>query len=163
MAFKGKTTAGYKPTTGKQLGAAMRSGKVGKNPSGNRGISGANIVTKATMQGTNPRNNRSQTQNSNRVQSAKGPKTNPKQIGLGKAANQPAASSRGKNAMSVNPFSGYKKLANSRAVPAGKGNIRNAGSVQRTDVARLKSAGLNQMPKGAIQGGGSFKGFLGQS
>jgi hypothetical protein len=172
MAFKGKTTSGYNPKTGKQLGRANTRGKVGKNPSGSAGLpnSKTNIVTKASQHGNNPRNSRTQNLNSNRVQRVGGTgDTVGKKVSTigGKVRqNSPKAklvqSSRGQQKANSSPFQGYDLLANSRNVPAGRGNIRNAGSVQRTDVARIRNVANAGMPNQAIKGAGVFGKFIGQ-
>lgn len=165
MAFKGKTTAGYKSTTGKQLGNAKTAGKVNKNPSGNRGLknSSTNIVTKATQTGSNPRNSRTQKLNANRVQRAGGNTQGKLQQKQNPAANITANTRRSQNKLNQAPFQGYSHLTNSRNVPAGRGNIRNAGTVQRNDVARIRQVGSQGMPKAAISGasGKGFRSFIG--
>jgi hypothetical protein len=161
MAFKGKTTAGYKSTTGKQLSGAKTGGKVGHNPRKPLPNSKTNVVTKASRAGSNPSNSRTQKLNANRVQRAGGAKTNPKN-----SANNPAiktAIPRTTNSLNKAPFTGYNRLTNSSNVPAGKGNIRNSGSVQRNDVSRIRGSLKMAMPPKAISGGkkGGFGGFIG--
>lgn len=155
MAFKGKTTAGYKPTTGRQLSGAKKGGKISPNPRKPLPKSTTNVVTKASMQGVNPRNSRSNKLASNRIQRAAG------QTGM--KQNMPAAkiiTPRAKMNPNVKPFSGYSLLSNSRQVPAGKGNLRNAGNI-RTDLVKQRSAGAAGTPKAAVSRGKGFKGFIG--
>lgn len=160
MAFKGRTTGGYKPTTGKQLGNAKTGGKVGHNPRKPLPGGKTNVVTKATMKGVNPRNSRTQKLNANRVQRAGGNTQGRLRQNL------PAAkivTPRGQNKLNTTPFKGYNLLTNSRSVPAGKGNIRNQGTVTRGTVAKIRGVGAQGMPKAAVSGKSSkFGGFIGR-
>lgn len=160
MAFKGSTTKGYNQVRGKQLQPAKTRGQVAHNPNRKplpRGTT--NVVTRATRTGTNPHNTRGNKLNANRVQRAGGNV-------VGKLRqNSPAAklvqSSRGQNPLNKKPFMGYNLLANSRNVPAGRGNIRNGGTVQRNDTARIRGVANQGMPKSALKGKGTgFGGFI---
>ncbi len=158
MAFKGSTTAGYNQVRGKQLQPAKTGGKVAHNPRKPLPGGRTNVVTKATRTGMNPNNSRTQKLNANRVQRAGGPRTNPKN-----SYNNPAikvAVPRQKDSMQRGPFSGYNHLANTRNVPAGRGNIRNAGTVTKGTAQRLTQS--RKLPSNALNGKGSFGGFVGQ-
>jgi len=115
------------------------------------------VITKATRTGFNPRNTTTQKLNSNRVQRAGGNTQ-------GKLKqNSPAAklvqSTRTKASMQRQPFTGYNLLANSRTVPAGRGNIRNAGTVTKGTVQKIRQ--MHKIPSNALDNKGSFGRFMG--
>ncbi len=159
MAFKGRTTTGYNSKTGKGRMPAKTGGKVSHNPRKPLPGGRTNVVTKATRTGTNPRNVNTNKLNANRVQRAGG---------LGKGSlkqNQPKANiitPRGKQNFSNRPFTGYNLLTNPRQVPAGRGNIRNQGTVTPQSVSRLRAAHAMKLPKGALTGKTGFGKFMGK-